>query len=160
MDSNDETTGGAGSAGTGGKRPQEEVRDELQAMGRAAADLLEHLIRVPAALAQIPLQMMPDDAATHARNAASEGFKAVKTLLDTITTQVDQAIADQNRRTSTHTGVGTHAEPSSDAGTQSGGVHSPAAHSTGETDHAGHAHDNGHSHNGEAGATRRFDDGE
>ena len=37
------------------------IRDELEAMGHAAADLLEHLVRVPAALAQIPLQYLPED---------------------------------------------------------------------------------------------------
>jgi hypothetical protein len=88
------------------KQPQEELRDELEAMGRAAVDLMEHLVRVPAALAQIPLQYLPEDTATHARNAAAEGFQAVKTLLDTISTEVDRLMREQGQRTGTRTGVG------------------------------------------------------
>jgi hypothetical protein len=112
MDTNNGPTTGAGGSG---KQPQEELRDELEAMGRAAAELLDHLVRVPAALAQIPLQYLPEDTAEHARNAATEGFKAVKTLLDSISTQVDEMMAQQSRRSGTQTGAGTTppTEPSS-----------------------------------------------
>ena len=103
MDTNGQKT--TGPDGTG-KQPQEELRDELEAMGRAAAQLLDHLVKVPAALAQIPLQYLPEETATHARNAAAEGFQAVKTLLDTISTEVDRLMREQSQRTGTRTGVG------------------------------------------------------
>ena len=103
MDMNEGQTGGTG--GTG-KQPQEELRDELEALGRAAVDLMEHLVRVPAALAQLPLQYLPEETAGHARNAATEGFQAVKSLLDTISSEVDRLMREQSQRTSTRTGVG------------------------------------------------------
>ena len=121
MDTNNNPTPGAGGSD---KQPQEELRDELQAMGRAAADLLDHLVRVPAALAQIPLQYLPDDTAGHARNAATEGFKAVKTLLDSISAQVDEMMAQQSRRSSTQTGA--DATPADDTGhSESNGAGEP-----------------------------------
>jgi hypothetical protein len=131
MDTNNGPTTGAGGSG---KQPQEELRNELEAMGHAAADLLEHLVRVPAALAQIPLQYLPEDTAGHARNAATEGFKAVKTLIDTISAQVDEMMAQQSRRSGTQTGAGTPppAEPSSGETTHMGGASGTNGSSTGE----------------------------
>ena len=92
--------------GTGGNKPQEELRSELEAMGKAAAELLDHLVKVPAALAQIPLQYLPEDTASHARTAAAEGFQAVKSLVDSISTEVDRMVREQSKRASTRTGVG------------------------------------------------------
>ena len=104
---------------------------------------MEHLVRVPAALAQIPLQYLPEDTASHARNAANEGFKAVRTLMDSISTQVDQIIADQSQRSGMRTGTGPT------PGT--GGSDAPS----GETTQMGHD-----AANGSEGpqATRRLDD--
>jgi hypothetical protein len=110
MDTNNGSATGPGGAN---KQPKEELRDELEAMGRAAAELLDHLVRVPATLAQIPLQYLPEDTADHARNAASEGFKAVKTLLDSISAQVDEMMAQQSRRSGTQTGAGPTSSSSS-----------------------------------------------
>ncbi len=141
MDTNSTPNTGAGGSN---KQPQEELRDELQAMGRAAADLLDHLVRVPAALAQIPLQYLPEDTAGHARNAATEGFKAVKTLLDSISAQVDEMMAQQSRRSGTQTGV----DPTA-----------PADTTPEETTPMGHTHaaDSNGTSAGEP--TRRLDDG-
>jgi hypothetical protein len=104
------TTGAAGTGGASGADPREELRQQLEAMGKAAGDLLEQLVKVPATLAQIPMQALPEDAATHARNAASEGFAAVKTLLDSMAKGVDEVMKAQRERManmgSTHTGVG------------------------------------------------------
>ena len=110
MDTNNGSATGPGGAD---KQPKEELRDELEAMGRAAAELLDHLVKVPAALAQIPLQYLPEDTAGHARNAATEGFKAVKTLLDSISAQVDDMMAQQSRRSGTQTGAGPTSSSSS-----------------------------------------------
>src|SRR4051812_27418817 len=125
---------------TGNKQPQEELRSELEAMGRAAADLLDHLVRVPAALAQIPLQYLPEDTAGHARNAATEGFKAVKTLLDSISAQVDEMMAQQSRRSGTQTGVDPVAPPAD------------------EPTHMGHTHADESSGTSAGEPTRRLDD--
>src|SRR4051812_44876243 len=103
---------------TGNKQPQEELRSELEAMGHAAAELLDHLVKVPAALAQIPLQYLPEDTAGHARTAASEGFKAVKTLIDSISAEVDRMVREQSARSSTQTGAGS--TPSGDTAATSG----------------------------------------
>src|SRR5215211_5272287 len=108
MDTNQGQTPGTGA---GGNKPQEELRSELEAMGRAAAELLEHLVRVPATLAQIPLQYLPEDTANHARNAAAEGFKAVKTLVDSISSEVDRLVREQSQRSGTQTGAGSSSGP-------------------------------------------------
>lgn len=92
MDENKGTpTGGAAD-------PREELREQLQLMGKAASDLLEQLVRVPATLAQIPLQALPGDTATHARNAANEGMKAVRTLVEGISRGVDELMRAQSER--------------------------------------------------------------
>ena len=70
-----------GGSGTSGRDPREDLRDQLEVMGKAAGELLEQLVKVPVTLAQIPLQALPEDTATHARNAATEGFAAVRSLL-------------------------------------------------------------------------------
>jgi hypothetical protein len=86
------------SGGGTGADPREELREQLQLMGKAAQDLLEQLVRVPATLAQIPLQVLPEDTATHARNAASEGFSAVRSLVDSMSRGVDEMIKAQRER--------------------------------------------------------------
>jgi hypothetical protein len=82
----------------GGTDPREELRQQLELMGKAAGDLLEQLVRVPATLAQIPLQVLPEDTATHARNAATEGMKAVRTLVEGISRGVDEMMRAQGER--------------------------------------------------------------
>jgi hypothetical protein len=113
------TSGATGTGGASGTDPREELRQQLEAMGKAAGDLLEQLVKVPATLAQIPMQALPEDAATHARNAASEGFAAVKTLLDSMAKGVDEVMKAQRERManagSTHTGVGGTTGPSASA---------------------------------------------
>lgn len=115
-------TGASGAPGTGANDPREELRSQLEAMGKAAGDLLEQLVKLPATLAQIPMQALPEDAATHARNAASEGFAAVKTLLDSMTKGVDEVIKAQRERManqgSTHTGVGGTTGTSASSGAE------------------------------------------
>src|SRR5437764_1047183 len=117
---------GGGSASTGSGSgptdPREELREQLQVMGKAAGELLEQLVKVPATLAQIPLQALPEDTSTHARNAANEGFAAVRTLLDGMSRGIDQLLKEQRERManmgSTRTGVG---------GTSSSAGQSPAS---------------------------------
>ena len=87
-----------GTPPSGAVDPREELREQLQLMGKAAGDLLEQLVRVPATLAQIPLQVLPEDTATHARNAAAEGMKAVRTLVEGISRGVDEMMRAQGER--------------------------------------------------------------
>ena len=94
MDNTTNTTGGAGGAGD----PREELREQLQLMGKAAGDLLEQLVRVPATLAQIPMQALPGETAQHARNAANEGVAAVRTLLDGMARGSDDMMRQQRER--------------------------------------------------------------
>ncbi len=84
--------------GSGPVDPREELREQLQLMGKAASDLLEQLVRVPTTLAQIPLQALPEDTAQHARNAATEGMKAVRTLVEGISRGVDEMMRAQSER--------------------------------------------------------------
>ncbi len=92
MDENKGTPSG------GATDPREELREQLQLMGKAAGDLLEQLVRVPATLAQIPLKALPEDTANHARNAANEGMKAVRTLVEGISRGVDELMRVQGER--------------------------------------------------------------
>jgi hypothetical protein len=82
----------------GATDPREELREQVQLMGKAAGDLLEQLVRLPATLAQIPLQALPEDTATHARNAATEGMKAVRALVEGISRGVDEMMRAQGER--------------------------------------------------------------
>ena len=113
------TQQGTGTGGARGNDPREELRGQLEAMGKAAGDLLEQLVKLPATLAQIPMQALPEDTATHARNAATEGFAAVKTLLDTMAKGVDEVMKAQRERManmgSTQTGAGGTTGPSASA---------------------------------------------
>jgi hypothetical protein len=90
-------TAEAGTQGTE-RDPREELREELQMMGKAASELMEHLVRVPATLAQLPLQAFPEETATHARNAANEGFAAVRSLIDSMSRGIDEMIKTQRER--------------------------------------------------------------
>ena len=104
----DNNTGGTG------KDPREELRDQLNLMGKAAGELLEQLVKVPATLAQIPLQVMPEDASSHARNAAREGFEAVRTILDAMAKGIEQVMKDTQARANSASSTTT---PDADADT-------------------------------------------
>ncbi|HMA33027.1 MAG TPA: hypothetical protein VKY74_01000 [Chloroflexia bacterium] len=134
MDDKNKATGGRP-----GADPREELRDQLQVMGKAAGELLEQLVRVPATLAAIPLQALPEDTATHARNAASEGFAAVRSLVDGISRGVDEMIKAQRERTNPAGGAGTGAStPTADAGAKLLDTTSSARDvETGATQHLG-----------------------
>ncbi|MGI8589013.1 MAG: hypothetical protein ACR2M0_15210 [Chloroflexia bacterium] len=112
MDDTTKTTNTAGPTGPAGD-PREELRAQLQTMGKAAGELLEQLVKVPATLAQIPLQAMPEETANHARNAANEGFAAVRTLLDGISRGLDDLMTAQRDRMSKSGEAHTHTPPAS-----------------------------------------------
>jgi hypothetical protein len=58
------------------------------------ADLAKLAIQVPLALVQMPLAMLPDDTARHARAAAREGFLAVRSLLGAIGDGIENLLSD------------------------------------------------------------------
>jgi hypothetical protein len=123
MDNTTNTTGGAGGAGD----PREELREQLQLMGKAAGDLLEQLVRVPATLAQIPMQALPGETAQHARNAANEGFAAVRTLLDSMSRGIDDLMRQQRERTAASGGASAGvSDPMAESGASARDVESGA----------------------------------
>jgi hypothetical protein len=58
------------------------------------ADLAKLAIQVPVAIVQMPLAMLPDDTARHARSAVREGFLAVRSLLGAIGDGIENLLAD------------------------------------------------------------------
>ena len=58
------------------------------------ADLAKLAIQVPIALVQMPLAMLPDDTARHARAAAREGFLAARSLLGAIGDGIENLLSD------------------------------------------------------------------
>ena len=58
------------------------------------ADLARLAIQVPVAIVQMPLAMLPDDTARHARSAAREGFLALRALLGAIGDGIENLLAD------------------------------------------------------------------
>lgn len=57
-------------------------------------DLARLAIQVPVALVQMPLSMLPDDTARHARASVREGFLAVRSLLGAIGDGIESLLAD------------------------------------------------------------------
>ncbi|MBF6611797.1 MAG: hypothetical protein IVW55_01550 [Chloroflexi bacterium] len=64
------------------------------------ADLLALAVKVPAALLQMPLNMLPPEAARHARTAAREGFLAVRSLLDALGDGIEDLLAEPDDQSS------------------------------------------------------------
>ncbi len=60
------------------------------------ADLLALAVKVPVALIQMPLNMLPPEAARHARTAAREGFLAVRSLLGALGDGIEGLLAEAN----------------------------------------------------------------
>jgi hypothetical protein len=62
------------------------------------ADLAKLAVQLPVALVQMPLAMLPDDTARHARSAVREGFLAVRSLLAAIGDGIEDLLADPEAR--------------------------------------------------------------
>ena len=62
--------------------------------GAMLADLAKLVVQIPVAVVQMPMSMLPDDTAKHARAAAREGFLAVRSLLGAIADSVEGLLAE------------------------------------------------------------------
>ena len=58
------------------------------------ADLAKLAVQVPIAVVQMPMALLPDDTARHARAAVREGFLAVRSLLGAIADGIENLLAD------------------------------------------------------------------
>jgi hypothetical protein len=58
------------------------------------ADLAKLAVQVPVAVVQMPMALLPEDTARHARAAVREGFLAVRSLLGAIGDGIESLLAD------------------------------------------------------------------
>lgn len=58
------------------------------------SDLARLAVQVPVAILQMPMNMLPDETAQHARAAAREGFLAVRSLLGAIGDGIENMLAE------------------------------------------------------------------
>jgi hypothetical protein len=83
-----------------GRTPEEVAWDEefadsnTRGLGADVRDLLVFAARLPRALIQAPMSIVPDEAARHARAAARESFLAVRTLLSAIGDKIEGILAE------------------------------------------------------------------
>jgi hypothetical protein len=82
-----------------GRTPEEVAWEEEFADGRRSSlgsdlrDLLVFAARLPGALIQVPLSMVPEETTRHARAAALESFLAVRSLLSAIGDNIESMLA-------------------------------------------------------------------
>ena len=72
---------------------QEFAGDKRSGLGSDFRDLLVFAARLPGALIQVPLSMVPEETTRHARAAALESFLAVRTLLSAIGDNIESMLA-------------------------------------------------------------------
>jgi hypothetical protein len=73
----------------------EEFRNETQSDPISELQgLLKFALRLPGALVQMPMALVPDETAQHARAAAREGFLAVRSLLGAVGDSIEQMLAE------------------------------------------------------------------
>jgi hypothetical protein len=73
----------------------EEFRDDYNSgSGSNVRDLARFAARVPAALVQMPMSILPDETVRHARASAREGFLAVRSLLGAIGDRIEDMLAE------------------------------------------------------------------
>jgi len=58
------------------------------------SDLLALAIKIPVAIVQMPLNMLPPDTRRHARAAVSEGFLAARSLVGAISDGIENMLSD------------------------------------------------------------------
>ncbi len=59
------------------------------------SDLAKLIAQIPTALVQLPMYMLPEDTAKHARAAAREGFLALRSLLGAIGDGIEDLLSDE-----------------------------------------------------------------
>jgi hypothetical protein len=67
-------------------------------------DMAKLVVQVPVALVRMPMEMLPDETARHARAAAREGFLAVRSLLGAVADGIENLLAEPSGKTSTVAG--------------------------------------------------------
>ena len=72
---------------------QEFAGGKRSSLGSDLRDLLVFAARLPGALIQVPLSMLPEETTRHARAAALESFLAVRTLLSAIGDNIESMLA-------------------------------------------------------------------
>jgi len=96
----DDTTGNTGSPY---ERSQEEVswdaefanmNDKRGSGPRLLNDMTRVMTRVPGAVARMPMDVIPDETAMHARAAVREGFLAFRSLLSAIADGVEGMLGE------------------------------------------------------------------
>jgi hypothetical protein len=94
--------------------------DERKSRGypQMLADLGKLVVQVPVALVQMPMSLLPQDTAKHARAAAREGFLAVRSLLGAIGDSIENVLAEPGEKKPTVAGP---------AGTWGSGRHNTAS---------------------------------
>jgi len=70
------------------------------------ADLGRLIVQVPAAVIQMPMGLLPEDTARHARAAAREGFLALRSLLAAVADSIESVLAEPSGKASTPTVAG------------------------------------------------------
>jgi hypothetical protein len=83
-----------------GRTPEEVAWDEEFAdsnrggVGSDLRGLLTFAVRLPVALIQVPLSMVPEETVRHARAAAFESFMAARSLFSAIGDKIESALAE------------------------------------------------------------------
>jgi hypothetical protein len=80
----------------------EEFRDVERRSSDVASDiagLLRFAARIPVALMQMPMAILPDESVRHARASAREGFLAVRSLFSAIADNIEEMLTDPDPAT-------------------------------------------------------------
>lgn len=72
---------------------EEEFKDD-SSLASTVGELLSLAVKVPVALIQLPMELLPQDTRRHARAATREGFLAVRSLLGAIGDSIEGALAE------------------------------------------------------------------
>jgi hypothetical protein len=70
------------------------------------ADLARLIVQVPAAVIQMPMSLLPEETAKHARAAAHEGFLALRSLLAAIGDSIESVLVEPSGKAATPTVAG------------------------------------------------------
>jgi hypothetical protein len=104
----------------------EEFRDERSAsnssVASAVGELLSFAVKVPIALIQVPIELLPRDTRRHARAATRESFLAVRSLLGAIGDGIESMLAEPAQTTAGASGPSgtwgnTRYSPTQESGT-------------------------------------------
>lgn len=84
------------------------------------SDLARSLVKLPAAMIKLPMTLLPDETAAHARTALLEGFRAFRSLMDAVNNNVEDMLSERSGQVPTVKG------PQGTWGNSTQGASSPA----------------------------------